>query len=158
MRIDELPAPENSLIYPYTIAEGHYTDAFQTDAPTGADLPCLIEAFYTSPVFKAERLVLALSGARSTDEQASDLARDGAQKFAIWQVEARGADEILMDAGRTKSWLMVRGGHLWFGSVVVPVMQRGKLTLGPVFYSLLQAHKVYSRVLLGAAARRLARQ
>ena len=59
-------------------------------------------------------------------------------------------------SGRTMSWLMVDADHLRFGSVVVPERSRsGKLTLGPVFHSLLSAHKVYSRALLAGAARRV---
>ena len=155
MQIDETSPPANSLIHQYSLAEGHYTDAFQADAPPGVGLPELIEAFYTTAVFKAERFVLALGGAKSSDQDARELAKGLRERFAVWTVEDRRDDEILLDAGRTKSWLMVRDGQLWFGSIIVPVTRRGKLTLGPVFHSLVGAHKVYSRVLLGAAARRL---
>lgn len=160
MQIDETTPPETSLIQQYVTAEGHYTDAFLTEAPPEADLARFVTAFYTSMPFKAERLVLRLfAGAKSTDAEARALGAGERDSFAVWTVAARTESEILMrdKSGRTMSWLCVRGGRLWFGSVVIPVMHRGRLTLGPVFYSLLKAHKVYSRVLLSAAAAKLRR-
>lgn len=159
MQIDETSPPEDSLIHRYTLAEAHYTDAFVTDAPEGADLVAFIAAFYTTPVFKAERFVLRLAGAASTDAEALALAQGTRESFAAWKVEGRSPDDILLmdKSGRTMSWLCVRHGKLWFGSVVVPVRHRGKLTLGPVFQTLLVAHKLYSRVLLSAAAGQLRR-
>ena len=51
------------------------------------------------------------------------------------------------------------GTRLYFGSVVVPVHdpKTGEMGLGPVHGPLIGFHKLYSRLLLGAAARRLAR-
>ena len=94
----------------------------------------------------------------STDADVAALASGTADTFAVWTVAGRTGHELLMAdrSGRTMSWLMVDADHLRFGSVVVPVAGRGgKLTLGPVFHSLLGAHKVYSRALLSGAARRL---
>jgi hypothetical protein len=52
------------------------------------------------------------------------------------------------------------GTRLYFGSAVVPVhsLKRGRTSLGPVFTALLGFHKLYSRVLLRAAERRLSRK
>ena len=49
--------------------------------------------------------------------------------------------------------------RLYFGSAVVPVRDRvsGQPRMGFVFQALLGFHKLYSRVLLGAARSRLAR-
>ncbi len=159
MQIDETLPPSHSLIFEYTKAEGHYTDAFTTEAPKGADLTSFIAAFYTSPIFKLERFVLRLSGAVSTDAEAMELAGGTRADYAVWTVEGRAEDEILMKdkSGRTKSWLAVKDNRLWFGSVVVPVKRRGKLTLGPVFDTLVGAHKIYSRILLSAATAKLRR-
>lgn len=157
MDISERDAPHGSLIATYAAAEGHYTDAFAVALPDVA-LPTLIEAFYTTPLFKLERLVLRVFGrVRSTDAQARALAADTAEQFAVWHVEGRREDEILLadKSGRTKSWLSVRDGHVWFGSVVVPVERKGKLVLGPVFDSLLGAHQMYSRALLSGTVQRL---
>lgn len=157
MQIEETSAPEGSLIAPFAAAEGHYADAFRI-ADFTAELPDFIQAFYTTPLFKAERLVLRVTGGlRSSDAEAAALAGGDVARFAAWTVEGRGVDEILLGdiSGRTKSWLSVAGGDLWFGSVVVPVERRGKLVLGPVFDSLVGAHKLYSRMLLASAAGKL---
>jgi hypothetical protein len=52
------------------------------------------------------------------------------------------------------------GTSLYFGSAVVPVRspKTGRTRLGPVFSALLGFHKLYSRVLLRAARRRLYRK
>lgn len=124
-------------------------------------------AFYTTWLFRLERWILRFAVARSsTDEQARQLARGERQAFAAWSVEARATDQLLMCdfTGRTRSWLMVApaagasGTRLYFGSVVVPVRdpKTGETSLGPVHGPLIGFHKFYSRMLLGAAARRLA--
>lgn len=160
MNIEEADAPPHSLIAPFAQKEAHHTDCFVA-ADVTADLPALIEAFYTQPLFKAERVVLRLAaGARSSDAEAAALARGDADKFAVWTVSARTETDILLaDAsGRTMSWLSVAQG-VAFGSVVVPVAdRRGRLTLGPVFHSLMGAHKFYSRALLSGAISGLRRR
>ncbi len=124
--------------------------------------------FYTTWLFRLERWILRLAVARpSTDEEARQLARGERGAFAAWSVEARAPDQLLMCdfTGRTRSWLMVApaagatGTRLYFGSVVVPVRdpKTGEMGLGPVHGPLIGFHKLYSRLLLGAAARRLAR-
>lgn len=121
-------------------------------------------AFYTTWLFRLERWILRLAVARpSTDEEARQLARGEREAFAAWSVEARAPDQLLMCdfTGRTRSWLMVApaaGTRLYFGSVVVPVRdpKTGETGLGPVHGPLIGFHKLYSRLLLGAAARRLA--
>lgn len=125
-------------------------------------------AFYTTWLFRLERRILRLAVARpSTDEEARELACGERDSFAAWHVEARAPGQLLMCdfTGRTRSWLMVApaagtpGTRLYFGSVVVPVSDPGpgKPGLGPVHGRLIGFHKFYSRMLLGAAARRLAR-
>lgn len=159
MDIQKADIPAGSLIADYAQREAHYTDCFVADVQ--AELPEFIQAFYTQPLFRAERLVLRLAArSPSTDDEVAALAAGTAERFAVWTVTARTKTELLMaDAsGRTMSWLSVADG-LAFGSVVVPVRdRRGRLTLGPVFYSLLTAHTLYSRALLAGAARRLNRR
>lgn len=157
MQIDERTPPGGSLIAPFGGAEAHYTDAFCVEAARAVPLAEFIAAFYTTRIFRLERKVLSLAGAKSTDAEAEALAEGTAARFAVWTVEGRRETEILLGerSGRTKSWLAVDGHTLWFGSVVVPVMHRGKLTLGPVFQTLQVPHKIYSRMLLGAAVQKL---
>jgi hypothetical protein len=151
--------PEGSLIAPFAGAPGHYADAFRAAVPGDVTLPGLIRAFYTTPLFRAERLVLSLAGLRGTDTDIAGLADGARAHFAAWTVEARRSDEILLAdvSGRTKSWLKVArdetGTRVWFGSVIVPL---GGGAIGPAFTLLVGPHRVYSRALLAAACRRLA--
>lgn len=159
MNIVQTSPPPGTLLAAYATREGYHTDCFEVACDRDVTLAQFITAFYTQPLFRAERLVLRFAaGAPSSDADVAALAEGRAERFAIWRVAGRDADQILLadKAGRTCSWLQVSGGVLRFGSVVVPVTGRdGKLTLGPVFYSLLSAHKLYSRALLAGAARRV---
>jgi hypothetical protein len=125
-------------------------------------------AFYTTWVFKLERLILDWAVSKSsTDSDAEQLASGAIDSFAAWRVERRAMNQLLMCdfRSRTRSWLMVAplqtasGTRLYFGSAVVPARnpKTERLELGPVFEALLGFHKVYSRVLLRAASSRLSR-
>jgi hypothetical protein len=132
-------------------------------------LAAFVEAFYTTGIFKLERLVLAhLASHPSTDLEARQLAQGTLAKFAAWSVEARSADQLLLadTTGRTRSWLMVATAQavapstrLYFGSAVLPVRSptSGRARLGFGFSALLGFHKLYSRALLSAARARLLR-
>lgn len=159
MNVTETPPPPDSLMAAYATREGYYTDCFEVACDRDVPLADYIRAFYTQPLFRAERWVLRLAArAPSSDRDVDDLADGRGTRLAVWEVEARRENEVMMEqsGGRTLSWLQVGPGVLRFGSVVVPVQGRGgTLTLGPVFQSLLGAHKLYSRALLAGAARRV---
>ena len=154
--------PGDALLQQYR-AQGDYTDCFAIDVPAQVAHADYVEAFYTTSVFKLERLLLALLAARpSCDMEARELASGQRQQFAAWSVEGRAPGQLLMCdyAGSTRSWLMVApapgapdraGTRLYFGSAVVRVRQ------GRAFRLLLGFHKLYSRILLRAAARRVLR-
>jgi hypothetical protein len=156
--------PSSALLRKY-VYEGAYTDCYETQIATAASLADYVEAFYTTPVFKLERWILSWSVAKpSSDADVRRLAQAGTESFAAWSVEGREADQLLLCdfQHRTRSWLMVvpsEGGvgtRLYFGSAVVPVRRKsGEPRLGFTFTALLGFHKVYSRVLLGAARSRL---
>ena len=164
------PLPTQAHLTKYATA-GAYTDCFVTEVARTVSHAEFVEAFYTGRLFKLERWLLRVFLSKpSTDLQARQLAAGELNEFAAWRVEARGEDQLLMCAmdGRTRSWLMVspvstahgaetKGTRLYFGSAVVPVMNAatGKSELGFVFKALLGFHKLYSRALLSAAARRL---
>ena len=157
-KIIQTAPPAGSLIAPFAEKEAHYVDAFRQDTGEDVRLSDYIAAFYTTPLFRAERAVLRLTArAPSSDADATALAAGVSDTFAIWTVEARRDDEILLAdrSGRTKSWLHVAPGQVWFGSVVVPVARGGTLTLGPVFHALLGFHQIYSRLLLRSAVARV---
>ena len=151
--------PPTALLHRYRDA-GAYTDCYIAEVEARVSHAAYVEAFYTTFVFKLERLLLKwLVSKPSTDGEAARLARGEIDSFAAWTVEARAPDQLLMAdyIGRTRSWLMVvplgeARTRLYFGSAVVPVRDpSGNLKLGLPFRPLLGFHKLYSRVLLGAA-------
>lgn len=161
----ELPA--EALLRRY-LGAGGYADCYVTELARPVSHSEFVEAFYTTAVFRLERLLLSWLAARpSTDSQAARLARGELDAFAAWSVEAREPEQLLMCdfQGRTRSWLMSAPGsngqatRLFFGSAVVPILDRrsGATRMGTSFRALLGFHRLYSRVLLRAAAARLAR-
>ena len=161
----ELPA--DALLGQYRQG-GAFTDCYFIDVDRPVSQAAYVEAFYTSPVFKVERLLLAWFLSRpATDQQARLLANGQLDAFAAWTVEGRDTRQLLLCdfQGRTRSWLMSApvevngspGTRLYFGSAVVPVVDRrtGQATMGFVFRALLGFHKLYSRVLMRAALSRL---
>lgn len=159
--------PDNSLLIAYRDARA-YTDGFSLDLPMAVTLVGYIEAFYTTPLFKLERLILAALVAKpSTDADALALALNTRTRFAAWTVEARTDDQILMCdfMKKTRSWLMCAalpngGTRLYFGSAIVPehISADGRVSLGLSFHLLLGFHQLYSRALLASAAQRLTRR
>ena len=129
----------------------------------------LVNAFYTTWLFKLERLVIrVIAQQASTDDDVARLAEGSTQKFAVWTVEERTPTQLLLcdSHGRTRSWLMVESasnqGHastrLLFGSAVTPIISdHGKTGLGTGFRLLLPIHRAYSKLLLNACRARLRR-
>lgn len=145
-----------------------YTDCYCTFIPGSISQAAYIEGFYTTWLFKLERLILKwLVGRPSTDEEAKELAQGDIKKFAAWRVERRNEYQLLMCdfQNRTRSWFMTAPGNiegidgtiLYFGSAVVSKTnpKTGKSSLGLVFTLLLGFHKIYSRALLHCARSRL---
>jgi hypothetical protein len=155
--------PANALTRPH-LSAGEYVDCYFTDLAQPVTFARFVEAFYTTAIFKTERLILRLVSRPSTDAEAAQLARGERESFAAWSVASRAPDQLLLRdfTGRTYSWLMVAatdpgGTRLYFGSVVTRVRdaRTGAESLGPVHGRLLGFHKLYSRLLLSAAARKL---
>lgn len=158
MTIEARPLPDTALLRAYD-QPGGYTDCFATDLPQRVTHAQYVRAFYTTPLFKCERVILRWAIARpSTDEQAGELAAGTRDAFAAWTVERRGPDQLLLADlfGSTRSWLMVEptpsGTRLYFGSAVVPRARQRRW-----FGIALGFHKLYSRALLAAARARLSR-
>lgn len=160
LTIQRSPSPENAHLHKYTSMPGAYTDSYLTEIPIQVSFSDYVFAFYTTPLFKVERLILKLLVRKpSTDKDARELADGVRAQFAAWTVEARSEDQILMCdfAGSTRSWLMTvpteNGTRLYFGSAVVPhrISKNGKPSLGFFFTALLGFHKIYSVLLLYSA-------
>lgn len=160
------PLPDGALLARYR-DKGAYTDDFCIDIAYPVALADYVKAFYTTPLFRMERLILAiLVGRPSTDAQVSALA-SGATRFAAWAVEGRANDQILLCdfLSYSRSWLMCVPGpdakstRLYFGSAIVPrkVSAAGKASFDPGFHLLKGFHLAYSRALLASAAARLSK-
>ena len=146
----ELPA--DALLQKY-VRSGAYTDCYSTHAHVTVSLADYVHAFYTAWLFKLERFILRIALSRpSTDDEARQVAAGDIDRFAAWSVEERSDDQLLMCdfQGRTRSWFMVAGTRLYFGSAVVPVT-----VTESKFRFLLGLHRLYSRALLHAARSRL---
>lgn len=162
--IKPCPLPDASLLDRYRLREA-YTDCYSTDIADIVTQVAFVQTFYTTWVFKLERLILKWAVSKpSTDAQAAQLAQGGVDVFSAWTVEDRREDQLLLCDmhGRTRSWLMAvplegpsgTGTRLYFGSAVVPA--KGKdADIGAGFRFLLGFHKLYSKVLLHAAKKRL---
>ncbi|MBV8033979.1 hypothetical protein [Roseateles sp.] len=158
------PLPPASLLARLAHERGAFADAYTLAFPRAVTLAEFVEAFYTTRLFKLERALLGLFGRPSSDAMARAVACGEGRRLAVWTVEAREGDELLMheDSGATRSWFRVESGAgggttLWFGSAVVPRRHAadGEPRFGGVFHALLGFHRWYSRALLAAAARRL---
>lgn len=160
------PVPAASLLQRCGDA-GAYVDCWVADVGFAATHADFVAAFYTTWLFRLERLLLRWLVAKpSTDADAHTVANGRSDTFAAWRVEARAVDELLLAdyTGRTKSWFRVEplesgaGTRLFFGSAVVPLARDGgKPRMGFPFDALLGFHRLYSWSLLTAARSRLRR-
>ena len=151
---------------------GAYTDCYVCEVDGVVSHADFVEAFYTTRLFKLERFILRWLARRpATDADARRLADGSADRFSAWRVEARAVDQLLLAdfTGRTRSWLMVAPvtgtdtcpkTRLCFGSAVVPQTRpgaHGQPPMGFIFHALQGFHRLYSKLLLGAARDRLMR-
>ena len=142
-----------------------YVDSFTVCIGRPVPVAEFVTAFYTTALFRLERFVLRHAfGLPSSDDDAAAVARGDGDRFAAWTVEARTDRELLMCdvRGRTRSWFMTvaedDGTRLYFGSAVVPAAgpRSAPDRLGRRYRWLLGLHRLYSRLLLAAARRKLA--
>ena len=142
-------------------------DCFQIPIDRIVSLAEFVFAFYTSPVFRIERVILSiLALAPSTDTDVRRLAEGSADSLAVWREGERTATQLLMcdRYERTRSWFRVVHPNdgktlLQFGSAVASGKVARPTTVKPgrYFRLLLKFHVVYSQVLLHAARRAVTR-
>ena len=160
--VNEEPLPDGTLLQEF-VDRGEYTDCFVATVGDVVTFPDYVEAFYTTGLFKAERLILKwLISRPSTDGEARQVSRNETHAFAAWNEHSRSENQLVMMDFRqqTCSWFMLvpqeKGNRLYFGSAV---MRNQKASSGRkmkwTFRCLLGLHRLYSRALLQAAARRL---
>src|SRR5262245_33846415 len=88
--------PESALLRKY-LRGGAYADWYVTEVARPVSHAEYVEAFYTTAVFKIERLLLRWLVSRpSTDAQARSLASGSLGCFAAWTVESRTTDQVLL--------------------------------------------------------------
>jgi len=168
--IEKCAIPPQALLSKYSL-DGMYVDSYRTEIKGHVFLPVFVFAFYTTWFFKIEQFILThIAKQPSNNIQAQKLADGAMDKFAVWNVESRNDNELLMRdiRGRTRSWFMVRHlgtqenarTQLYFGSAVVPRNdpKTGKTSLGLVFQFLLGFHQIYSIFLLYFAKQKIANQ
>jgi hypothetical protein len=166
------PVPDDALLKTYLGGDRperwrESGDCFVVSVDRAVSLAEFVFAFYTSPVFRVERLLLGVfAGAPSTDAGCCRLAGGSGTSFAVWRVGERMATQLLMcdRYERTRSWFRVvplcdGKTLLQFGSAVAsrsgtqtPTCARKSL-----FRMLSKFHVVYSQILLHAAKRRVMR-
>jgi len=161
--------PADALLGRYA-DDGGFTDCYHADLDQPVTLDRYVEAFYCGGLIRIERLLIGMFLSRPSSRlQVRQLARGQIDGFAAWRVEARNETQLLLCdvSGRTRSWLMVQsrpethaGSRLYFGSAVVPSRRdaSGQPRMGWLFGALLGFHRLYSRLLLKAASRRLLRR
>ena len=161
--IEKCAVPADIMLDKYSSITGAYVDSYITEVPGQVSFSEFILAFYTTPLFKLERLILKLFVFKpSTDAQVNQLANGEIDKFAAWTVENRSENELMMCdfLGRTRSWFMVKDNgkqtQLHFGSAVVP--KTGETSLDFGFRALLGFHQIYSVLLLYFARSRIMSQ
>lgn len=168
MKARPCPLPADSLLLSYQ-AKGNFADCYKTQIAGTVTLAQFISAFYTTPLFKLERLILHwLAKKPSTDDEATLLAHGETESFAAWTVEARNDEQLLMCdfQKKTRSWFMLQANEesnqttLYFGSAVVARVdpRSGKSSMGSGFKALLGFHTLYSKLLLNAAGKRMKQQ
>ena len=168
--IETCPLPDGALLGRYA-APRAFTDCYVTEVGLPVTIARFVTAFYTTPVFRLERRILASALARpSTDAEAEQLANGLGDTFSAWRVEDRREDQLLVAdmKGRTRSWFMVSPDQagtaprtrLYFGSAVLPVVnpETGASGMSLGFRALLGFHHLYSEVLLSSARSRLEAQ
>lgn len=152
--------PAHALLAAYA-RNGAYTDCYCAEVKGTTSCADYVEAFYTTPLFKTERLILKLAVASpSSDAQARQIANGTIDRFAAWTLEARTDQQLLMRDifGNTRSWFMVEpvdangaaGTRLYFGSAVTKGAMNRR-----AFRWLTGFHVLYSKALLSAARRRI---
>jgi len=171
LSIKTCPLPEHALLKSYQKSNAH-TDCYTTDISINVSHEQYVQAFYSTAIFKLERKILQWALAKpSSDQDVILLANGKLDTFAVWDVENRAVNQLLMcdHFQRTRSWLMIeeikRDGkagnetRLYFGSAVVPLKKdkAGKPSFGFMFHALSLFHKAYSAALLYSAKSHLKR-
>ncbi|MBQ0960261.1 hypothetical protein KAK06_15000 [Ideonella sp. 4Y11] len=163
MKAVAAPLPEAALLRAYA-ERGALVDCWALTLPHSLDLTDYLLGFAHSWLFRLERRLLGWAGHPTTASDVQALAMGSAQQFALWRVEARVRDQLLMavQGERIRSWWMVErlpqgGTRLLFGSALLPRAGTSRWRRFGLAGLLVGLHHAYARALLRAAAARLGR-
>lgn len=157
--------PEESFLQSYQAQDGGYADCFVLEGgePNAPILGDYIFAFFNSPIFRLERVLLkTFLSAPSSTADVEALAFGGGVRLASWQLEERAEDQILLAVKNTpvRTWLMVsppspEGGpaRIYFGTALVPTERdkAGNPTIPAMYRRFIFFHRAYSKLLLWSA-------
>ena len=167
LSVNVVEPPVNSALNHYVLQPTCYTDCYFVDVPAKIVLSEFIAAFFNTPLFRLERLMLASVASKPTSaKDVTNIAEGKSDVFAVWSGECRDEYQLLMSVadGPIRSWWMVSPkndnqeySRLYFGSVYLPksVSSVGEPKMGAIFHIFLSFHKLYSRTLLWLAKREL---
>jgi hypothetical protein len=159
--------PQAAFLQAYADQAGCFTDCYYVDVPKSVSISETISAFFTTPVFRLERVLLGIFARKpSTDQDVENLASGRSTGLAFWRTERRDQTQLLLAVGDgpIRTWLMVEPANtaqaktrIYFGSAVMPqgVSADGAPQIGLMFRAFLGFHMLYSRLLLTLARRRL---
>lgn len=162
MEITATPHPAGSLLARYDATEGSYTDCFRTSVRGEISLEDLIRTFFDTPLFRLEKRLLTLAGAKyDTPDDLDAFATGTGSHWLEWHTQERDNAQILLFVGKTsvRSWLMVipesGGTQICFGSALLP--SPAKQTPGLAVRLTTPLHRGYARALLWSTARKFKR-
>ncbi len=173
LSVKAVTIPENGYLNSYRDRLGCYTDCFTIEVRGQVTLSNFISAFFDTFPFRLERKTLAVFAlSPSSLKDVTDLATGVSDSLALWKVEARDGNQLIMSFGRrgVRTWLMVEpcqnesntsilyfGTGLYFGSTVIPRKNKPseEPKLSTVFYPFLGCHRLYARFLLWSAKRKI---
>lgn len=148
--------PDQGLLGRYNLVKHAYTDCFKTEVDQSVSFEKYARAFFSSPVFKLERIIIALTtGKKTTERSVDELISGQSDDFAVWQVEDRTDNQLLLKVGdgQIRTWLMSEqkddSTMMYFGSAILPLNENGDK--GFLFHALFGFHKLYARILLWMA-------
>ena len=158
-RVTQCPVPSNTLLARYVGQGWTYTDCYYCVVPQYVAFDAFVYAFYTTWLFRVERLILSIALRRSiADRDAAMMLSGHSEEFAAWRVERRGVNELLLrdESFGTRSWFGVQslgtgGTRLVFGSAVIA----DDAPMHPALRLILSVHMLYSKALLTAARKRV---
>lgn len=156
MKVIPCPMPADALLQRYVGQGAGYTDCYCAQVAGAVPLARFVGAFYTTALFRAERLVLTLAlRRRISDDDIAAMLEGRSDSFAAWRIEARDAGQLLLCdvSGVTRSWFAAREGSgqtkLYFGSAIVMTGAR----LHWLARASVPLHRIYSKALLRTAVK-----